>query len=63
MKDYFELSTKGTITIDSAGHSLFNASDKGQHQYLMIQGNENIQRTLGAIVRQVTGKEEKNINQ
>lgn len=38
-KDYFELSTKGTITIDSAGHSLFNASDKGQHQYLMIQGN------------------------
>ena len=62
-KDYFELSTKGTITIDSAGHSLFNASDKGQHQYLMIQGNENIQRTLGAIVRQVTGKEEKNINQ
>ena len=45
------------------GHSLFNASDKGQHQYLMIQGNENIQRTLGAIVRQVTGKEEKNINQ
>ena len=62
-KDYFELSTKGTITIDSAGHSLFNASDKGQHQYLMIQGKENIQRTLDAIVRQVTGKEEKNINQ
>lgn len=37
--------------------------DKGQHQYLMIQGKENIQRTLDAIVRQVTGKEEKNINQ
>lgn len=40
--NYFNLSEKGTITIDSIGQSIFSPSESGKHQYLTIQGEENI---------------------
>lgn len=55
-KNYFRLSEKGTITIDSLGYSLFSPSPSGQHQYLILEGKENIASALNALVRQVTGK-------
>lgn len=55
--NHFGLSPQGTITLDSIGHSLFTPSENGKHRYLTIQGEKNIQTTLGAIVRQVTGKD------
>ncbi len=55
--NYFNLSEKGTITIDSIGQSMFSTSENGKHQYLTIQGEENIQATRKALIRQVTGKE------
>lgn len=55
--NHFGLSPKGTVTLDSVGHSLFQPSETGRHQYLTIEGKEKIQTTLDAIVRQVTGKE------
>ena len=57
MANHFGLSPQGTITLDSIGHSLFTPSENGKHRYLTIQGEKNIQTTLGAIVRQVTGKD------
>ena len=55
--NYFNLSEKGTITIDSIGQSIFSPSESGKHQYLTIQGEENIRATRNALIRQVTGKE------
>lgn len=62
-KNYFDLSSKGTIVIDSAGYSIFSPTVGGKHQYLTIEGKENIKKTLNAIVRQVTGKQEQVTNQ
>ncbi|KAB5098521.1 nucleoside hydrolase, partial [Bacteroides thetaiotaomicron] len=43
--------------IDSIGQSIFSPSESGKHQYLTIQGEENIRATRNALIRQVTGKE------
>lgn len=55
-KNYFDLSEKGTIIIDSIGQSIFSPSENGKHQYLDIQKEENIQTILNALIDQVTGK-------
>ena len=46
-----------THLIDSIGQSIFSPSESGKHQYLTIQGEENIRATRNALIRQVTGKE------
>ena len=37
--------------------AIFSPSESGKHQYLTIQGEENIRATRNALIRQVTGKE------
>ena len=54
--NYFNLSEKGIITIDSIGQSIFSTSENGKYQYLIMQKEENIQTILKALVNQVTGK-------
>lgn len=54
-KNYFDLSPKGTITIDSKGKSIFAASENGKHRYLKIKDGE-VKRTLQGLVDRVTGK-------
>lgn len=51
--NFFTLSSKGTITIDGNGHSLFTPSANGKHRYLSINDNQ-IGRTLNVIVKQTT---------
>ncbi|MDL2304853.1 nucleoside hydrolase [Bacteroides sp. OttesenSCG-928-D19] len=53
-QNYFTLSPAGKITIDKDGKSLFAPDAKGKHRYLLIEGEENIRRTLEAIVYRVT---------
>lgn len=54
-QNYFDLSPKGTIAIDSKGKSVFTPSENGKHRYLKIKDTE-VKRTLNALVDQVTGK-------
>lgn len=54
---HFDLSDLGQITIDSIGHSGFEASTDGRHRYLIIPEVKKKQ-TLKRIVDQVTGKTE-----
>ena len=54
-KSYFDLSPSGTIEIDKAGKSIFTPNENGKHRYLSISG-DNIETTLNALVKQVTGK-------
>jgi len=54
---YFGLSSFGTISIDSVGHSNFIPSEKGKHRYLTIQNGKQTQTALEAIVHQVVRKD------
>lgn len=55
-RNYFNLSEKGTVTIDSIGQSIFCPSENGKHQYLIIQKEKNEPTILNALINQVTGK-------
>lgn len=57
-KNYFNLSEKGTVSIDSSGQSIFSPSENGKHQYLIIQKEKNEQTILNALINQVTGKKD-----
>ncbi len=54
-QNYFDVSAKGTIAIDSKGKSIFSPSGNGKHSYLKIKDSE-VKRSLQALVYQVTGK-------
>lgn len=52
-KDYFDLSPRGQIVIDTTGRSVFTAGE-GRHQYLVYKNNQ--QQVLSRLVELVTGK-------
>lgn len=52
---YFGLSAHGNIVIDDKGKSVFTQTKNGKHRYLTIEDNA-VERTLQALVRQVTDK-------
>ena len=54
-KNYFNLSPKGTIEIDSVGKSIFTPDENGKHRYMLIE-KDSIQPALNALVSRVTGK-------
>lgn len=56
-KNLFELSPKGSISIDITGQSIFSPSENGKHQYLMIREEKDCQSIQEALTYQVTGKE------
>jgi inosine-uridine nucleoside N-ribohydrolase len=58
-KNYFDLSPKGRITIDSIGKSVYVPDPEGRHRYLSIK-QENIASTLRALVEQTTNKKTNN---
>lgn len=58
-KNYFRLSSNGTITIDDKGHSKFVPTKEGMHRYLKVD-ESNIEYTLNALIQTVTGKSEEN---
>lgn len=53
-KGYFNLSSKGVISIDHTGKSVFTEKEDGKHRYLLI-GKNDIERTLKAMVERVSG--------
>ena len=54
-KGYFNLSSKGAISIDSTSKSIFTAKEDGKHRYLLIE-KDKVADTLKAIVDKVIGK-------
>lgn len=53
-KEYFNLSKKGTIYIDSLGYSRFKSDEKGKHQYLIVPKKEQIKGIVDTLVHRVT---------
>lgn len=52
--NYFKLSPRGTIKIDSIGKSTLEPSENGKHRFLIIDA-DNHDRTLEALVNRVVG--------
>lgn len=53
---YFDISPKGTISINAEGKSVFKTNENGKHRYLTISTNK-IESTLNAIVKRTVGKD------